>query len=362
MSFLGGLLGGGQEMAKMNLINPVTQANATASMDANLEQMKQQQALLNQLAMQNGIGNQTNVYNQQQMVANQLADQAAGNGPNPAMAQLANSTGANVANQAALMAGQRGASANPGLIARQAAMQGAATQQQAAGQGAALQAQQQLQALQQLQQQQVNMGNLATQQTGQQINQQNTNQGAAANNQNSLFNQANAQNQTSLAKAKMENEINAANAKNKGAAIGGLLGGAASIFGGPLAGMAVNALMSSGGSGGGSGGGGNVGGIGDDSQGAGMLNSVTPFANGGQVPGGPSSRVGQHFAGLAMQSGGAVPGQAMVPGNSIQNDTVPAMLSPGEVVIPKSVMESKNPQKGAADFVAALMRKNGRKS
>jgi len=35
---------------------------------------------------------------------------------------------------------------------------------------------------------------------------------------------------------------------------------------------------------------------------------------------------------------------------------VPTMLSPGEMVIPKSVMESKDPVQGAADFVASKLK------
>jgi hypothetical protein len=84
----------------------------------------QQQGQFNQqMAGVNGIGNQQGVFNQLQGVSN-------GTGPNPAMAALNQATSNNIANQAALMAGQRGASANSGLIARQAAMQGANTQQQ----------------------------------------------------------------------------------------------------------------------------------------------------------------------------------------------------------------------------------------
>lgn len=37
-----------------------------------------------------------------------------------------------------------------------------------------------------------------------------------------------------------------------------------------------------------------------------------------------------------MRNGGKVPGQAEVPGDSPKNDTVPAMLSPGELVVPRS--------------------------
>jgi hypothetical protein len=73
---------------------------------------------------------------------------------------FAANTGQNVANQAALMAGQRGAAGNVGLMARQAAQQGAATEQTAAGQAAQTQAAQQIAAQQ-------NLANLATQQQSQ---------------------------------------------------------------------------------------------------------------------------------------------------------------------------------------------------
>ena len=38
---------------------------------------------------------------------------------------------------------------------------------------------------------------------------------------------------------------------------------------------------------------------------------------------------------------------------------MPAVLSPGEVVIPRSVMNSKDPVKGAADFVRQLLKDKG---
>src|SRR5277367_507561 len=57
----------------------------------------------------------------QQQLLGQLQQGAQGQGPNPALAQLNQTTGQNVANQASLMAGQRGASQNAGLMARQAA-------------------------------------------------------------------------------------------------------------------------------------------------------------------------------------------------------------------------------------------------
>ncbi len=113
----------------------------------------QQQDFVNALNAQNGIGNQSSVFAQQQGLANQLGERAAGGGPNPALAQFQNATGQNIAQQAALMGSQRGASANPGMMARQAAMQGANIQQQAAGQAAVQQAQQQAQMIVQAQQQ-----------------------------------------------------------------------------------------------------------------------------------------------------------------------------------------------------------------
>jgi hypothetical protein len=172
------------------LINPLTQSQANlvnpmAVQQADLSQalanpyvaalagqtnsnIGQQQALVNALQAQGGVGNQASVMGQQQALANQLAAMARGEGPNPAMAQLANTTGQNVANQAALMAGQRGAGANAGLMARQIGQQGAAAQQQAAGQAAAMRAQQQLNAIGALQGQQGAMANLASQQVAQQ--------------------------------------------------------------------------------------------------------------------------------------------------------------------------------------------------
>lgn len=140
--------------AGTNIVQPFNAKNATDSASQAQDAIQQQQAFLNATQAQNGLGNQSSVYNQMQGVAN-------GTGPNPAQAQLAQATGANTANQAALMAGQRGSSSNVGLMARQAAQQGGANQQQAAGQAATLQANQSLNALGQ-------MGGLANTQAAQQ--------------------------------------------------------------------------------------------------------------------------------------------------------------------------------------------------
>lgn len=255
--------------------------------------LAQQQQFIQALQDQNGIQNQSDVYNQ-------LALQAQGQGPNPAQMALNNATGANVANQAALMAGQRGANQNAGLIARQAAMQGADIQQQAAGQGALMQAQQQQNAIN-------SMGSIAGQQVS---NLGGATQGysqAAGNQQNNVLNAIGQQNSANVSAQ------NAANEANKGRGFGKALGS----IGGAITG---------------------IGGL---------------FAHGGEVPkpsgSGPRSSLGKA---LAMQQGGQVPGTAKVKGDSLKNDTVPAMLSPGEVVVPRTVVE-KGPE-AAAEFVAAV--------
>jgi hypothetical protein len=56
--------------------------------------------------------------------------------------------------------------------------------------------------------------------------------------------------------------------------------------------------------------------------------------------------------------GGPIPGVAKVSGNSEKNDTVPAMLSPGEIVLPRSVTMAKNAPEAAAKFVAEHLKKS----
>jgi hypothetical protein len=124
------------------IISPTSAAQANTAYNGNQQALSQQQNFLNAVQGQNGLGNQSQVYGQLQNITS-------GQGPNPAQNMLNQATGQNVANQAALMAGQRGSGANAGLMARQAAQQGAATQQQAVGQGATMQANQSLGALSQ---------------------------------------------------------------------------------------------------------------------------------------------------------------------------------------------------------------------
>lgn len=417
MGAVGGLLGlgggaGGTGFSTPSGTNPGQLQN---SYDANQKAMQQQQALLSAIQGQNGLQNQSNVYNQLQGVV-------AGQGPNPAQAMLNQSTGANVANQAALMAGQRGASANPGLMARQAAQQGANIQQQAAGQGASMQAQQSLGALGQA-------GQMAGNMTANQIGQTNANASSQQNEQNILqgANTSNNAVQGQLANTTMQGQQ-------------GLIGGAMNALGGlfheggqvqkmaeggvfgpqSMFGQFISQPQAS------------VPSFGSSNSGAESLNkglsslnsknkeepngqgenvnkkqsspTMTPqgalagtngtvgvsqrsgagsgIRNTGGMPSQgalpmsdqqqmelmkqhsdfnyiPASHGGN--VGSALKQGGHVPGKAKVEGNSYKNDTVKALLSPGEVVIPRDVMNLKDPVRGAAQFVQAVMAKKGRK-
>lgn len=321
MGFIGSMFsnnqGAGYQASGVNvdtsgILKPTGVAEAGAANGAVNNDLNQQQTFLNYLAQQNGIGNQSQVYNQLQGVAN-------GTGPNPAQAMLANTTGQNVSQQAALMAGQRGAGANTGLIARQAAQQGATIQQNAAGQAAALQAQQSLGALNQL-------GGIAGQQVAQQQGGLSNLNQFAQGNQNSLANQIQGINNSAVGIQSNQNNNNAqiANTNTQGQQqlISGATGAAGSALG---------------------------------------------LAHGGQVPvSGPKSNVGKHLMakGGTAKSGttkGIVPGTASVKGDSYKNDKVKALLSPGEIVLPRSVTQSSDPTGEAAKFVAAIMASKGLK-
>jgi hypothetical protein len=75
--------------------------------------------------------------------------------------------------------------------------------------------------------------------------------------------------------------------------------------------------------------------------------SVPGFASGGVM----------NFLG-----GGGVPGTPAYSGNDARNDTVPAMLSPGEVVLPNSVTQSDDAAERAAAFVRAIQSAKRRKA
>jgi hypothetical protein len=58
--------------------------------------------------------------------------------------------------------------------------------------------------------------------------------------------------------------------------------------------------------------------------------------------------------GAQMSSGGPVPGEATFGGDDPRNDTVDAKLSPGEIVIPRHIVDSTDAPQKAAAFVEAI--------
>ena len=231
MASVGGLLGtaggangtGFASPTGSTIQTPVTDAQAQTAYQGVQNSLQGQQSLLTALQGQNGIQNQSQVYNQLQNIAN-------GQGPNPAQAMLNQATGANTANQAALMAGQRGASQNTGMIARQAAMQGAANQQNAAGQGATMQANQSLNALGQMQ---GSANTMAGQQIGATQNLTQSQQNEQANLLNAIAGQNNAN-------VGMQSNIN-----NNNAALAGInMQGQQNLMGGMMqGGGAMSGMM-----------------------------------------------------------------------------------------------------------------------
>lgn len=302
-------------------------------------------------------GQQMNLGNalvQQQGVAN-------GTGPNAALAQFNENTGKNIQSQAALMNSQRGASANPALIARQAAQQGGAMQQTATGQAATLQAQQQIAAQsavanEALQAQSILQGGQAAQNTAitqGSLGAQGINANVSAQNANTMGNLVGGFTSgmsgaiTSLLSKggvvkKMAEGGPVDNSEvpeippvggpvndNVGIANYGSPGGSSTpaFYQAP----ATNPFASQGGKGGGGGGGG-------------IASLAALLSKGGNVPG-------------QMLAGGNVPGKAKVSGDSEKNDTVPTMLSPGEVVIPRSITESPDMEKKVIEFLKHLKSK-----
>ncbi len=365
------------QQAQTNATNALNPANTPQVAAANAEQQRQSQ-FANAAGAVNGLGNQQNVFNT-------LGQVASGQGPNPALAMLNNATGANTANQAALMAGQRGAGANSGLIARQAAQQGAANQQNAAGQGAALQANQSLGALSQ-------MGGIAGQQVGQQLQANSQAGNMALGNQGQalgLLGQANSAN-TQLANTALQGQIDQNSAGNKYG--NQLVGGVANGIGaglGALSSPTGNGQASAGSTN--TPGNYNLGVLPAPQASGNMFGVNTKFAEGG-----PVSKIGQHFQMLskggkahgnvpalvspgekiipkekvkavaegkkdAMSAGKAVPGKPKVGGakNSYANDTVHKNLSEGDIVLPRSVTQSSNPHWAAHQFVSKIMAEKG---
>lgn len=365
MGAMGGLLGvaggaGGTGFAGpsgANLIQPVTSDQLKTSYGSNQDALKQQQSLLTALQGQNGIANQSQTYGQLQGIVN-------GTGPNPAQAMLNNQTGQNVANQAALMAGQRGAGANVGLMARQAGQQGAGIQQQAVGQGAAMQAQQALNALNQA-------SGVAGQQVQNQMGATGANTQAQQGEQGQLLGAAGNYNAT---QAGMQANINSTNAGLAGQMMTGQQG----LLGGAMNGLGGAAGMMGGGGGGGMGAMPKLmppaGSMLMQAQGGMIPQSgfnkfmSSRFAHGGSVPAlvspgekylSPSDVERVKSGANPMKVGETIGGKPKVGGakNSYANDTVKKTLQSGGIVVPRSETKSKNPERKSAEFVAKVLAK-----
>lgn len=421
MGFLGSMFNGAQgagfqAQGAGNLQQPFTADQVTGAMGGTNAALTQQQQLAAALGGAGGIQNQSNTYNAlgqtaaqlqpgiQQLggLANQYQGIANGTGPNPAQAMLAQATGNNVAQQAALAAGQRGAGANVGLMERNAALAGSNAQQQAAGQGATLQANQSLNALGQVGNALGQQANLIGQQgtlqgmqgsiAGQQVGNQMAGTGAVTNaalaNQGQLTQGLGAQNTANIQNAAQQNSANAGvaahNAQSQAQGIGGLfnsLGPAASVLGGLFGGggaaagadalsgslaavpeLTLPAL-------------GSAAGIGSGAGAASLLPLALKY-KGGEIGG---SALAPHLQAISsiyhgqtkqplaqggpvmLKQGGGVPGQPKQPEKDVKtNDTVPALLTPKEVVLPLSVTQSKDPVKAAAEFMASVLKKQGK--
>lgn len=296
-------------------------------------------------------------YNQAQGGLNQLAamlqQQASGQGPNLANQNLQNFTGQNVANQASLMAGQRGAAANTGLIARQAAQQGAGIQQQAAGQAATNVLQQQLAAQGQLggvlgTQGQLANQNYATTQGGVNTNNQIGSQEAQANASSNLgilggVTNAIGSGLSMLSSQPSKPQQTAGNSYTNG-----------SIF--AAAGGEIEPLRAK---------------LPSKHSIPEHLQHIASIryphlAEGGKVPiqVSPGERILKPEAAQKVKEGKAdpikaskpVPGKAKYAGDNYANDTVPKEAEAGSIVLPRSVTQHANAPQAAYDFVSRIKR------
>jgi hypothetical protein len=230
---VGGMVAGSGPTSAQGLLGSVT---PQSSYQATLAPQTQYGGYLNAIQNAQGqalgaIGGVTGQVPQMQNLENVFLQQMAGQGPNPAQQQLAANTSANIAAQSAMAAGQRGAAGNVGLMQRNVAQQGAATQQQAAGQASTLQAQQEITAAQ----------NAAAQQ--QAINQAYAQQaGLAGQMYGTALGGMNTQNANQIANYQQAQGINASTSMQNAQMFGGMLGG---LAGG--GGSALTALLAEGG-------------------------------------------------------------------------------------------------------------------
>jgi hypothetical protein len=274
---------------------------------------------------------------QQDSLIAALNGQLAGNGPSVAQQQLNQALTQNQASTASAIGSTRGM--NPAAAARLILQTQAGQAQDAAGQGALLRAQE--------------VGGIQNALAGVLANKRAQDIGQAANTaqigleglnsqtqrMNTLGSLQNTQNanvvQNRLGAGQINANIAQQNANTRSGVIGGIMSGAAEAMG----------MMS---------GGGGMAYGGEVAKVPGALEdpgSEASTAAGGNVEQGIKDFrkiIRSMFGG--MNDGGVVPGTPTVPGDSFANDKVPAMLSPGEIVIPRTMA---TPDK-AKEFVAAV--------
>jgi hypothetical protein len=95
------------------------------------------------------------------------------------------------------------------------------------------------------------------------------------------------------------------------------------------------------------------------------------YANGGEVPAlvspgekylSPEAVAKVKSGANPMSVGETIPGKPKIAGtkNSYANDTIPKTLEEGGIVLPRSITKSKNPDKAAEAFVAAILARKGK--
>ena len=311
-----------------------------------------------------GYGQEAQAFGGENNLASTLTSEANGGGPNLGATQLAAGTAQNVNQVAGQLASQRGI--NPALAQSLASTNQAQANQAGAGQAAAERQQQQLAAQSQL------AGVLGTQQSGgnqllstsAQANQsQNATNLQNLTSQEQLNQLTASQNAQQLANAQA---LNAGQQRQGTADVAGVVGGVVNSVGGLFGTGAQNALS------------GLLGGT--PSSAASPAGAVTQSAgstawSGGVVPHydaggsvepetgeqeigqGIGSTIGNIIKAIATASrGGVVPGHAKVPGDSPKNDTIPARVSPGEIIIPREAAKTAN---GAKAFIDSVLKDKG---
>jgi len=309
-----------QDIANSGGLDAESKAALQQTIDAATQQARGEQGAIQQQAQAMGQGGGDFALTQRALAAQGASNTAATNGLNAAAMAEANREAA-LANM-----GNLGGSINASEYGQAANAAQAQNAINAANQGYANAA---------------NVGNVSNNMAGQQFNVSNAQNVNAANTGagiNKAYYQANLPQQqfnNELAKAGgiagvSGSQANAAQqaAANQSAMAGKLLGAAGTIggaaIGGPvgaaIGGQAANTMAAT------------------PKTSTGYASSgVQQAAHGGVVCYAKGGYSIPHDHSICMKMGGHVGGEAEVPGDSERNDTVPALLSPGELVIPRSV-------------------------